>query len=180
MAHFAELDQNNIVLRVIKVGNDVLSYNGDPAGETYCQKLFKSSNQWKQTSYNCTDGVYYTPTPNGGEMVPDADQSKLFRWTFAGIGMKYDADKDAFIEVQPYPSWTLGDDNQWHSPNEPSNWTNPDTNSVFAPVKRYWDEANQKWTAKGFNSLPADDTQATLDAMTETTYEWNGSAWVSI
>ena len=87
MAHFAKLDENNKVLSVINVGNDVVAYNGDPAGETYCTKLLGGT--WKQTSYNTRNGVHYDPN----SWTPSADQSEAFRWNYAGIGMVYDAVK---------------------------------------------------------------------------------------
>ena len=58
MAHFAELDDNNVVQRVVVVGNDVATAAGPLGandmhvdGETWCVNFFKTGN-WKQTSYN--------------------------------------------------------------------------------------------------------------------------------
>ena len=89
MAHFAELDQTNIVLRVIVVPND-----HEAGGESWCNNLLGGS--WKQTSYNAT-----------------------IRKNYAGIGYTYDSARDAFIPPQPHPSWVLDEQTcQWQSPVE--------------------------------------------------------------
>ena len=78
MAHFAELDSNNIVQRVIVVNNEVLNnaqgLDGETIGIEFCQSLYGAETTWKQTSYN-----------------------NNFRGTFAGIGFTYDETKDEFI-----------------------------------------------------------------------------------
>ena len=86
MAHFAELDENNVVLRVIVVDD-----KHELEGENWCNNLLGGA--WKQTSYNGT-----------------------IRSNYAGIGDTYDAEKDAFIAPQPYLSWSLTDDNKWTAP----------------------------------------------------------------
>jgi hypothetical protein len=86
MAHFAELDENNTVLRVIP-GVD---YPYD--GEAIYQR--ETGRVWKRTSYNTHGGQHSL----GG--TP-------FRKNYAGIGYTYDAQRDAFYAPQPYPSWTL-------------------------------------------------------------------------
>lgn len=95
MAHFAELDENNVVKRVIVVDNkDTSDANGneiESIGVAFCQKLLGGN--WKQTSYN-------------GKV----------RKNYAGIGYTYHADIDAFVAPQPYPSWTLDANAQWQAP----------------------------------------------------------------
>lgn len=95
MAHFAELDANNIVLRVIVVHNNELMDNGQESeakGIAFCQSLFGGN--WRQTSYNAN-----------------------FRKNYAGIGFTYDATRDAFIPPAPYPSWVLNEETcQWEPP----------------------------------------------------------------
>ena len=86
MAHFAELDDNNIVLRVIRVDD---AHEAD--GESWCNNF--AGGNWKQTSYN-------------GNM----------RYNYAGIGYTYDADADAFYAPQPYPSWSLDGVYVWQAP----------------------------------------------------------------
>jgi hypothetical protein len=96
MAHFAELDENNVVLRVI-VGVD---YPDD--GEAIYQN--ETGKVWKRTSYNTQSGVHVL----GG--TP-------FRKNYAGVGYTYDSQRDAFIPAKPYPSWTLVEETcQWISP----------------------------------------------------------------
>ena len=92
MAHFAELDNNNVVLRVVVVGNDCVPSDEHIDGETWCINFFKGGT-WKQTSYNHN-----------------------FRKQYAGIGYTYDAAKNKFISPQPYASWSLDANDDWQSP----------------------------------------------------------------
>lgn len=85
MAHFAEIDADGIVLRVIVVKNDELLEGGvelEAKGIEFCRSLFGGN--WVQTSYN----------------------SKI-RKNFAGIGYRYDAVLDAFIPPKDFQSWIL-------------------------------------------------------------------------
>jgi hypothetical protein len=95
MAHFAELDANNIVLRVIVVSNDdCKDANGNESetvGAAFCERLL--GGRWIQTSYNSN-----------------------IRKRYAGIGFTYDADADVFIDPQPFPSWTLDENHDWQPP----------------------------------------------------------------
>jgi len=95
MAHFARIDENNVVQQVIVVANgDTADANGneiESIGVAFCQKLLGGN--WKQTSYN----------------------GKI-RKNYAGIGYAYRADIDAFVAPQPYPSWVLDANAQWQAP----------------------------------------------------------------
>jgi hypothetical protein len=95
MAHYAQIDSNNIVTQVIVIDNkDTADANGvekEYIGAAYCERLFGGT--WKQTSYNGTK-----------------------RKNYAGIGYKYHADIDAFAAPQPYASWTLDADAKWQPP----------------------------------------------------------------
>ena len=98
MAHFAQLDENNIVTQVIVVSNDDCSdANGtesESIGVAFCQKLLGANTNWKQTSYNSNMRVRY-----------------------AGVGYSYNAELDAFVPPQPYASWTLNNTTaDWDSP----------------------------------------------------------------
>lgn len=89
MAHFAQLDSNNVVLQVIVVANkDTADSSGveqEWIGQAFCVRLFGGSQDtWKQTSYNGN-----------------------FRKNYAGIGYTYDPVLDAFIPPQPAPECTL-------------------------------------------------------------------------
>jgi len=117
VAHFAEIDENNIVLRVIVVhDNDCKDKNGvekEVYGEHFCKSLFGPETKWVQTSYNGN-----------------------IRKNFAGIGYQYDEVLDAFIPPQPYPSWGLNDTTcQWEAPTQ-----------MPTDGKMYnWDEATTSW-----------------------------------
>ena len=96
MAHFAELDENNVVLRVIVVANnELLDNNGieqEQKGIDFCVSLF--GGKWVQTSYNAN-----------------------FRNIFAGIGTTYDLEKDAFIPAKPFNSWIFNETKlDWEAP----------------------------------------------------------------
>ena len=115
MAHFAEIDGNNKVVRVVRVQNEVLDNNGtedEGKGIRFLNQLLGPSTRI-QTSY-----------------------SGSFRKNFAGIGDTYNSEKDAFIRNKPYESW-LFDENtcQWYPPVEKPN----DNNDYL------WDEDNQQW-----------------------------------
>ena len=101
MSHYAQLDENNVVVFVIHAkSNDKEDEFTESTGDV-----------WKQTSYNTQGGVHYTD----GE--PSADQSKALRFNYAGINFTYDPDRDAFIPPQPYASWVLDEATcQWVAP----------------------------------------------------------------
>jgi hypothetical protein len=134
MAHFAELDENNIVLRVVVIGNDVPTSNGPlgendmhPDGEIYCQNLFKGG-RWKQTSYN-----------------------NKFRKNYAGIGSIYNDEINMFISQRPYQSFNLNKSNgEWEAPIPYPTKKYINENHPDGPVSYIieWDEQNQRWTAK--------------------------------
>lgn len=110
MAHFAELDSNNVVLRVLVVDNFVMENDKgqriEQLGVEFLQNLYGSNTIWKQTSYNTKGGVYYDPNTN----EPDLDQSKAFRKNYAGIGYTYDLTRDAFVPAKPQIELPDGDD----------------------------------------------------------------------
>ena len=121
MAHYAYLDENNVVTCVI-VGNDENTPPGD--WEQYYGA--------KRTSYNTRGGVYYDSITN----EPAADQSKAYRKNYAGIGFTYDPDRDAFIPPKPFESWILNAEScLWDSPIPCPN----DGKSYL------WNEATQSW-----------------------------------
>lgn len=116
MAHFAELDANNVVLRVVVIGNaDTADANGvekEHIGAAFCEKLFGGT--WKQTSYN-------------GNM----------RKRYAGIGYTYNADLDAFVAPKPFPSWTLD--------STTADWQAPVAMPVNEGKRYAWNEATGAW-----------------------------------
>jgi len=122
MAHFAELNNDNVVLRVIVINNNVIldkdNKESEELGIAFCKSLYGNDTNWKQTSYNSNT-----------------------RKNFAGIGGTYNSEKDAFIPVKPFPSFVLNDDTcKWESPVA--------LPSDADPKKMYvWDEEKTKWTA---------------------------------
>lgn len=99
MAHWAEVNQDNIVIRVI-VGD-----SNDPNGDEGYQWIVDTfGGTWLKTSYNCYGGVHYLPDEqrdeNGGR-IPSGLPNQ--RYNFAQIGSKYDSNKDAFIPPKPEP-----------------------------------------------------------------------------
>ena len=121
MAHFCELDSNNVVLRVIVVSNaDTSTAQGEEKesiGIAFCQRLLGGT--WVKTSYNGN-----------------------IRKNYAGIGYTYDKDRDAFIPPKPYASWVLNETTcLWNSPVAmPSDFGQGD------PPKRYtWNEETKAW-----------------------------------
>ena len=146
MAHFAELDSNNNVIRVVVISNEDVDANGgelSTEAETFVASVVPHSESgvaWKQTSYN-----------------------RNFRKRFAGIGVTYDKVKDKFIEPQPFPSWYLNTNDDWQAPvNFP---TTVDIGGLRANAT--WDEVNRRWIGKTFDE--------TTDPVTETDYVWRTS-----
>ena len=124
MAHFALLDDNNIVT-FVTVGRDE-----DDGKEA--ELSARTGQVYKQTSYNTRGGVYYTPNTN----EPDPDQSKAFRKNYAGLGYEYRADINGFVPPKPYPSWILNETTGlWDAPVP---YPNDGKNYI-------WDEDTQSW-----------------------------------
>lgn len=101
MAHFAELDSNNIVLRVLCLENFVMEdeqgHRIEQIGIDFLKSLYGENTIWSQTSYNTKAGIYYDPNTN----EPSQDQSKAFRKNYAGAGYTYDLTRNAFINPKP-------------------------------------------------------------------------------
>ena len=125
MAHFCQLDENNIVTRVIVVDNgDIKDVNGtevEEIGVSFCKKLFGADTNWKQTSYNNNMRVRY-----------------------AGIGYSYNEELDAFIAPKPFESWILNNETaDWESSIGPApKLTEEQSNSNHFYE---WDEENTNW-----------------------------------
>lgn len=115
MAHFAQLDSNNVVTQVIVVGNkDTADANGvekEHIGAAFCERLLGGT--WKQTSYN-------------GNM----------RKRYAGVGYTYNADLDAFVPPKPFPSWVLNNTTaDWEAP-----VAKPEDGKAYS-----WNESTLSW-----------------------------------
>lgn len=124
MAHFAKLDENNIVTQVIVVDNKDITdpFTGQEdeiLGIAFCKKLLGGN--WVQTSYN-----------------------NNLRVRYAGIGYSYNRALDAFVPPKPFESWVLN--------NETADWESPVGSAPELTAKeteagsRYeWDEENTQW-----------------------------------
>lgn len=115
MAHFAKLDENNVVTQVIVVANkdtaDAEGVEKEHIGAAFCERLFGGT--WKQTSYN------------GNK-----------RKNYAGIGFSYNADIDAFVPPKPFASWVLNNDTAlWEAP-----VAMPDDGQMYT-----WNEETTSW-----------------------------------
>jgi hypothetical protein len=115
MAHFARLNENNIVTEVHVVNNDVITIDGvesEQAGIDFLTGLHGHP-LWKQTSYNGN-----------------------IRKNYAGIGFTYDAGRDAFIPPKPFSSWVLDETTcGWEAP-----VAYPNDGKEYA-----WFDPNQQW-----------------------------------
>ena len=123
MAHYAFIDSNNIVVKVLTgVDEDVTQDdNGTPVGgSTEAWEQFYENQSWhsgltcKRTSYNATNG---------------------YRKQFAGIGYTFDAEADVFVAPQPYASWTLDSNYDWQPPTP-----YPTDGETY-----YWNEEELAW-----------------------------------
>ena len=121
MAHYAFLDQNNIVTEVIVGKNE----NEENINWEQYYSNFRGQT-CKRTSYNTIGGVHN----NGG--TP-------FRKNYAGIGYTYDSNRDAFISPKPFNSWILNENT--------CNWESPIPLPSDASIdKRYtWNEEILNW-----------------------------------
>jgi hypothetical protein len=125
MAHFACLDENNVVTQVIVVANeDTSDVNGNEVeeiGVAFCKKLLGADTNWKQTSYNNT-----------------------FRVRYAGIGYSFSEELNAFIPPRPFDSWVLNTETaDWESPVGPA----PTLTEAEIEARSFyrWDEEAGAW-----------------------------------
>ena len=135
MAHFAQLDSNNLVIQVIVVDNQDTSTDGgveaESIGVSFCQKLTGIDTIWKQTSFSAAGEGY--------------------RGNYAGIGMTFMTDvetlgvakTDIFIELAPYPSWTIGIQTAcWYPPTPPGEAPALTSDEIAANKYYAWNESN--------------------------------------
>lgn len=117
MAHFAKLDNHNLVLDVTVLNNETVNNlpfpESEPVGVQFLTEWSEGYTNWKQTSYNGN-----------------------FRKNYAGIGFTYSTELDAFIPPKPYPSWLLNTNTcQWQAP-----IPYPSDGNLY-----YWNEETQSW-----------------------------------
>lgn len=116
MAHFAKLDDNNVVIDVNVVDNAMLNNlefpESEPIGIEYLTWWSGGHSNWRQTSYN-----------------------NKFRKRYAGIGWIYDANRDAFIYPKPFDSWIMNEETcMWEAP-----IPYPDDGNNYAWIDEQWE-----------------------------------------
>jgi hypothetical protein len=129
MGHYAKVI-NSVVIEVIVADQEFIDTLPDKWA-------------WLETSYNMRGGIYY----DNATGLPAADQSVIElaagrkRKNYAGIGYRYDSERDAFIPPTPYPSWKLNEDTcLWEAP-----IPYPSDNKQYI-----WNETEQEWTYTGY------------------------------
>lgn len=152
MAHYAKLDENNIVLDVICICDtdclDDAENECEENGRRMCEALTGHA-KWKKTSYNTRLGVHYKP--NILPLEPSEDQTKAFRLNFARIGMKYDEDIDGFTaSLQLYSNMPIDATTGLYYVPEPNVPAPTDGQYDVYPLdtyKRtwYWDPVENEW-----------------------------------
>ena len=133
MAHFAEITNSNGVIRVLVVPDEE-----EGRGQEFLADDLGLGGTWVQTSYNTLAGAH----KNGGTPL---------RGNYAGVGMIYDADLDAFYRQQPFPSWVLNETTfVWEPPvahpGTTETLTDPDDGTQYeVPLVFNWDEDSTSW-----------------------------------
>jgi hypothetical protein len=126
MAHFARLDENNVVTHVSVISDrNIIDENGQESEEIgikYLKSIHGEDTKWKQTSYN-------------------GNLKKMY----AGIGYTYNEQHNIFLPPKPFPSWTLNTETlEWESPVQ-----RPEKENVVY----YWDENNMSWVKDDYYPL---------------------------
>jgi hypothetical protein len=135
MAHFAQLDENNIVTQVIAVNNDAILNNGiesEQKGIDFCRSIFGQDTKWVQTSINTLGGIH-----NLGKQP--------LRKNGAGIGDTYDQTRDAFIKQKTFNSWILNENTCL--------WEPPISEPTDGP-SYLWDEETVSWILNPVQTNP--------------------------
>ena len=154
MAHFAELDENNIVLRVLVFDDADVNANGGDQSQTaasFCETIVPFSEtgvKWVQTSFN-----------------------NNFRKQYASKGFTYDPTQNVFVKPQPFSSWSLDSNNDWQAPITYPTVTEEGDITYYI----YWNEtAYQADNSSGWETTKSNDTSEN-----PTIYKWNETTWVS-
>jgi hypothetical protein len=135
MAHFARLDENNVVTQVIVVDNvNILDESGQESEEIgiqFCKNLLGQDTNWLQTSYNGS-----------------------FRKRFAGKGSRYIPEKDIFATAPNFPSWTVYDV-------ETDEWQSPIPRPIPSATDEYhwvWNESILNWEIAYYPPVPSEES----------------------
>ena len=128
MAHYAELDINNKVIRVLTACNqDIATHGGELSEEA--------------ANYFGT----YTPFSENGVKWVQTSYNNNFRKQYAGIGHTFDSIKNKFIAPQPFPSWSLDANDDWQAP---ITYPTVTTYGDNVPYVITWEEDEQRWTGE--------------------------------
>lgn len=123
MGHYAKVLEGKVINVIVAEEDFFNSFTDTSPGE------------WIKTSYNTRGGVHY----DMATLTPSETQEKALRKNFAAVGFTYDAQRDAFIPPQPFPSWTLNDQTCLWEPPIPMPIPIDDKESYM------WDEETQTW-----------------------------------
>jgi hypothetical protein len=124
MASFAEIDQNNVVLRVLKACSQDIENNGGSQSD-------QAATHFENVAPLSPLGVKWIETSKTG----------AFRVRHAGPGMIYEPSNDRFVAPQPFASWTQDNTGAWNAPVD-----HPNTTAENGRLHSYeWDEDNQTW-----------------------------------
>ena len=152
MAHYAFLDENNIVTEVI-VGKDETDLAALDDGETWEDHYaeFRPGQTCKRTSYWTSENTH-------------SEGGTPFRGNYAGIGYSYDETNDIFLPPKPYDSWVLDVANaKWKAPVDYPSDANPDLDTSL-PVKNYdWNEDTEAWVVSGIFNYNSDTQEWELE-----------------
>ena len=143
MAHFAKISEEKKVLTVLYIENKLIEDENGVEQESIGQAYLETHNNWPahlwiKTSYNTHANQH-------------ADGKTPFRGNYAGVGVTWYAEHDAFLGEKPYASWVFDSSRAlWTSPiGDPPELTEEQVNETLAndsPLYEYqWDEANQTW-----------------------------------
>ena len=133
MAHFAQIDSDNIVINVIVVADS--DTPNEAAGISFCQELLGADTNWVQTSFD-----------------------NNIRFRYAVIGCKYDSTNDVFHPLSPYPSWVLNTSTWvWDAPvalpDDAGDKVSEDSDTATEFVDYDWDEGSTSWTNRTVTDL---------------------------
>lgn len=148
MGHWAEIDENDVVIRVLVMKEEELDTGN-----------WGDKSNWIKTSYNTHEGKHYVPNEHQNWSEESPDQSKALRYRFAGAGYFYNRTHDVFMTTpKPFPSWIVDTSNYtWVPPH------NPDALSETQRSQGYyytWDEdAYQADNTAGWVLRQTDDQQ---------------------
>ncbi len=120
MSHFARVKNGKVLKVIVAEQSFINSHNWENEGP----------GRWIQCSYNTFGGKHFNPNTR------QEDSGTPIRYNYPGTGWNYDIDKEAFYDVQPYPSWKLNTTTYlWEPPTE-----RPNDESDYI-----WDESTKSW-----------------------------------